>query len=359
MEQIAVLPGDGIGPEVMKEAVKVLSAVQEKFSFQLRPVFADVGGAAIDHYGTALPPETLKLCEASSAILFGSVGGPRWDQLPPEQQPERASLLPLRKHFQLFCNLRPSKIYPFLISASPLKTEIIESGVDLLCVRELTGGIYFGRPRGREGTGPDERAFDTMVYTRREVERIARFAFEAARGRRKKVTSIDKANVLASMVLWREVVTAIGREYADVELEHMYVDNSVMQMMRHPGQFDVLLCPNMFGDIISDQCAMISGSMGLLASASINESRFGLYEPAGGSAPDIAGKNIANPVAQILSAALMLRYSLGRPEAADTVEKAVADALESGLRTADIALKGQKALNTTAMGDAIVRRIRG
>jgi 3-isopropylmalate dehydrogenase len=254
-----------------------------------------VGGAGIDNKGKALPDETIKICEESDAILFGSVGGPRWENLPPEEQPERGALLPLRKHFGLFCNLRPSKVFKALAAASPLRPDIIGDGFDILCVRELTGGIYFGQPKGREGNGPEEKAWDTMVYNRMEIERITRLACEAARKRRGIVTSVDKANVLTTMVLWREVVTATAAEYPDVTLNHIYVDNATMQLVRDPHQFDVLLCGNMFGDIISDECAMLTGSMGLLASASLNADNFGLYEPAGGSAPDIAGKGIANP----------------------------------------------------------------
>jgi 3-isopropylmalate dehydrogenase len=357
MPEIAVLPGDGIGPEVMEQALKVLDAAQEKFSFKLTTTHADVGGIAIDRHGQALPDDTLRLCEASDAILFGSVGGPRWEGLPPAQQPERGALLPLRKHFNLFCNLRPAKVFPALAAASPLRADIVRDGFDILCVRELTGDIYFGQPKGREGSGPDERAFDTMVYTRREIERIARSAFDAARLRNRQVASVDKANVLTTMVLWREVVTETARDYPDVTLSHIYVDNATMQLVKDPHQFDVLLCGNMFGDIISDECAMITGSMGLLPSASISESGFGLYEPAGGSAPDIAGQGIANPIAQILSAAMMLRYSLNLADAADAMETAVAHVLEAGVRTSDIAAGGPS-VSTREMGDAVVRCLR-
>lgn len=357
MFKIAVLPGDGIGPEVMKEALKVLDAVQEAFQIQLAYTPGDVGGIAIDRHGCALPDETLHLCETSDAILFGSVGGPKWENLPPARQPERGALLPLRKHFNLFCNLRPAKVFPALAGASPLHPEIVKEGFDILCVRELTGDIYFGQPKGREGSGPDERAFDTMVYTRREIERIARAAFDAARLRNKRVASVDKANVLTTMVLWREVVTEVAGAYPDVALSHIYVDNATMQLVKDPHQFDVLLCGNMFGDIISDECAMLTGSMGLLPSASLNETGMGLYEPAGGSAPDIAGRGIANPIAQILSAAMMLRYSLKRADAADALESAVARVLEAGVRTPDIAAGGS-AVSTREMGDAVVRCLR-
>lgn len=357
MFKIAVLPGDGIGPEVMDQTLRVLDAAQKKFGFDLTCQMADVGGIAIDRHGRALPDATLSLCEASDAILFGSVGGPKWEGLPPDQQPERGALLPLRKYFNLFCNLRPARVFSALSAASPLRPDIVAGGIDILCVRELTGDIYFGQPKGRDGTGPDERAFDTMVYTRREIERIARSAFDAAMKRKKQVASVDKANVLTTMVLWREVVREVALDYPEVTLTHIYVDNAAMQLVKNPGQFDVMLCGNMFGDIISDECAMITGSMGLLPSASISETGFGLYEPAGGSAPDIAGKGIANPIAQILSAALMLRHSLKLEAAATAVEDAVADILEQGIRTPDIAFDG-KSVTTREMGDAIVQAIK-
>jgi len=357
MKRIAILAGDGIGPEVMQEALKVLNIIQQKYRFELQYESADIGGIAIDNHGSALPEETLELCESCDAVLLGSVGGPRWESLPPEQQPERAALLPLRKHFELFCNLRPARVFKALAGASPLRSEIVKDGFDILCVRELTGGIYFGQPKGREGSGPTEKAFDTMVYTRQEIARIAEMAFKLARLRRNRVTSVDKANVLSAMVLWREVVTEIGNKYKDVELNHLYIDNATMQLVRDPHQFDVLLGGNMFGDILTDECAMLTGSMGLLPSASINEKSFGVFEPAGGSAPDIAGQGIANPVAQILSAAMMLRFSLGFEDAADDIEKAVADVLKTGIHTVDIAIDKNKAVGTAAMGDAIVEKI--
>jgi 3-isopropylmalate dehydrogenase len=357
-KKIAVLAGDGIGPEVMGEALKVLQAVRRRFGFEFDVAEAAVGGGAIDRCGEALPAETLKTCESSDAILFGSVGGPKWESLPPERQPERASLLPLRRHFNLFCNLRPARVFRSLIGASPLRRDIVADGFDILCVRELTGDIYFGRPKGREGQGADERGFDTMAYRRFEIERIARAAFGLARGRRKRVTSVDKANVLATSLFWREVVAAVAAEFGDVELVHMYVDNAAMQLVRKPQQFDVLLCGNLFGDILSDECAMLTGSLGLLPSASINAAQFGLYEPAGGSAPDIAGRGVANPIAQVLSAALMLRISFACEPAAAAIEQAVADVLDAGLRTADIAAPEQSAVGTAAMGDAIAERIR-
>lgn len=357
MKKIAVLAGDGIGPEVMKEAIKVLDRAQKKFSFELSYEYADVGGIAIDNHGEALPGSTLALCEKSDAILFGSVGGPKWESLPPEKQPERGALLPLRKHFDLFCNFRPAKVFKSLTAACPLRPDIIGDGFDILCVRELTSGIYFGTPKGREGKGADERAYDTMGYKRSEIQRIARMAFEAARLRDGRVTSVDKANVLTTMVLWREVVIEIAEEYPDVKLNHIYVDNATMQLVRDPHQFDVMLCGNMFGDIVSDEAAMLTGSMGLLASASLNSDKFGLYEPAGGSAPDIAGKGIANPVAQILSAAMMLRYSFGLDDAAAAIDKAVADTLEQGIITADLTSGNQTAVGTAVMGDAVVKAL--
>ena len=354
--KIAVLPGDGIGPEVMAQAHKVLDAIEKKHGIAFERDEHDVGGIAIDNHGCPLPESTIKACEESDAVLFGSVGGPKWEHLPPNEQPERGALLPLRKHFQLFCNLRPAQIHSGLEAFSPLRADISGRGFDIVVVRELTGGIYFGQPKGREGEGATEKAFDTEVYHRFEIERIAKIAFDSARLRRKKVCSIDKANVLQSSILWREVVEEIAKDYPDVELSHMYIDNATMQLIKDPAQFDVMLCSNIFGDIISDECAMITGSMGMLPSASLNESKFGLYEPAGGSAPDIAGKNIANPVAQILSAALMLRYSLGEETAAQDIETAVSKALSAGELTGDLA-GDNPALSTSEMGDKIAEYV--
>ncbi|MFD3245138.1 3-isopropylmalate dehydrogenase [Rahnella aquatilis] len=354
---IAVLPGDGIGPEVMAQAYKVLDAVRQRFGLKITTSEYDVGGAAIDKHGSPLPEATVAGCEQADAILFGSVGGPKWEHLPPNDQPERGALLPLRKHFKLFSNLRPARLYQGLEEFCPLRADIAAKGFDILCVRELTGGIYFGQPKGREGQGMHEKAFDTEVYYRFEIERIARIAFESARKRRSKVTSIDKANVLQTSIMWREVVNEIAKDYPDVSLSHMYIDNATMQLIKDPSQFDVLLCSNLFGDILSDECAMITGSMGMLPSASMNEQAFGLFEPAGGSAPDIAGKNIANPIAQILSAALLLRYSLGADDAANAIEQAVNKALEAGHRTGDLA-HGQQALGTSEMGDIIARFVK-
>ncbi|MFC0309679.1 3-isopropylmalate dehydrogenase [Gallibacterium trehalosifermentans] len=353
---IAVLAGDGIGPEVMAEALKVLSAVEKKFNFKLNYQHYEVGGAGIDNHGKALPDVTLQGCEAAEAILFGSVGGPKWEHLPAHEQPERGALLPLRKHFALFCNLRPATLYKGLEKFCPLRSDIAAKGFDIVVVRELTGGIYFGQPKGRDGEGSMERAYDTEVYHRYEIERIARIAFEAARKRRKKVTSVDKANVLMSSILWREIVMEVAKEYPDITLEHIYIDNATMQLIKQPEHYDVLLCSNIFGDIISDECAMITGSMGMLPSASMNEKGFGLYEPAGGSAPDIAGKGIANPIAQILSAAMMLRYSFQLEAAAQAIETAVQQVLAEGYRTADLADQSVP-VSTSEMGDLIAARI--
>ncbi|MCK8539649.1 3-isopropylmalate dehydrogenase [Yersinia ruckeri] len=353
---IAVLPGDGIGPEVMVQANKVLDAVRQRFDMRISTSVYDIGGAAIDRQGCPLPTATINGCEQADAILFGSVGGPKWEHLPPAEQPERGALLPLRKHFKLFSNLRPAKLHQGLEDFCPLRSDIAARGFDILCVRELTGGIYFGQPKGRDGQGMYERAFDTEVYHRFEIERIARIAFESAGKRRGKVTSVDKANVLQSSILWREVVTAIAADYPDVASSHMYIDNATMQLIKDPSQFDVMLCSNLFGDILSDECAMITGSMGMLPSASLNEQGFGLYEPAGGSAPDIAGKDIANPIAQILSLALLFRFSLGEDAAADAIEHAVNQALEQGYRTADLVGSGQ-AIGTNKMGDVIASLI--
>ena len=354
---IAVLPGDGIGPEVMAQASKVLEAIRQRFNLRISTSEYDVGGIAIDRHGVPLPDATVKGCEQADAILFGSVGGPKWEHLPPTEQPERGALLPLRKHFQLFSNLRPASLYKGLEDFCPLRRDIADQGFDILVVRELTGGIYFGQPKGREGSGMHERAFDTEVYHRFEIERIARIAFESARKRRSKVTSIDKANVLQSSILWRQIVNEVAQDYPDVELSHMYIDNATMQLIKAPSQFDVMLCSNLFGDILSDECAMITGSMGMLPSASLNEKGFGLFEPAGGSAPDIAGKNIANPVAQILSLALLLRYSLNETGAAEAIEHAINRALAEGYRTGYLAGSGTS-IGTDEMGSTIARFIR-
>ncbi len=356
--QIAVLPGDGIGPEVMAEARRVLAAVEAKFALKFVLTEARVGGIAIDVDGEALPAETLRVCGEAQAILFGSVGGPKWEALPPNRQPERAALLPLRKHFGLFANLRPAVCFPKLTHASPVKEEIIAGGFDVLCVRELTGGLYFGQPKGIHEENGEPVAVDTMVYKKSEIERIAHVAFKAALTRSKRVTSIDKANVLENGVLWRKTVTEIAAQYPGVTLNHLYVDNAAMQLIRNPKGFDVVLAENLFGDILSDEMAMITGSLGMLPSASLGLKetplgRFGLFEPSGGTAPDIAGKGIANPIAQILSAAMMLRYSLGEPAAADAIEQAVRRVIDDGLRTGDIFSEGTRRVGTREMGEAI------
>ncbi len=357
-KKIAILAGDGIGPEIMAEALKVLDIVQKKGGMRFEFREALVGGAAWEKYQRHLPEETVRVCRKSDAILFGAVGGPVQEQLTPKWcGVEVNALLGLRKAFDLYANLRPSKLYPALVFASPLRKDIAEKGFDILVVRELTGGIYFGQPKGRRGAGDDEAAFDTMIYTRREIERIAHVAFKAARRRRRKVTCIDKANVLTTMVFWREVVSEVAKQYPDVVWEPMYVDNASIQLVKNPGQFDVMLCGNMFGDILSDEAAAIAGSLGMLPSASLAEGSFGLYEPGGGSAPDIAGQNIANPIAQILSAAMMLTYSFDLPEAADAIEKAVANVLQAGYRTADIIDEGCVKVGTNEMGDRIAAEL--
>ena len=364
--KIAALAGDGIGPEVMREAIKVLRVTEKKFGFKLEITEAPVGWAGIDAAGKALPDATLTLCKSSDAILFGSVGLPDRDPtIPKEERPERAALLRIRKEFGLFANLRPVKLPKALAHACPLAKERQGGGIDILVVRELTGGMYFGQPKKTEDIGGGNfRAIDTMVYTTPEIERIAHVAFHAAKSRRKKVTSIDKANVLENGILWREVVTRTGKNYPDVALEHMFVDNAAMQLVLKPEQFDVMLCENMFGDILSDEAAALGGSLGMLPSASLGaasgENTFGFYEPAGGTAPDIAGKNLANPIAQILSAALMLRHSFGLNEAAAAIENAVTKAIESGNRTGDIfsaSETGARKTGTREMGDAIAAAV--
>ena len=351
--KIAVLPGDGIGSEIVAEAVKVLNALVPQLILEEAPV----GGAAYDLHGHPLPPATLELAKQADAILFGAVGDWKYDTLARELRPEQA-ILGLRKHLELFANFRPAICYAELTAASSLKAEIV-GGLDILIVRELNGDIYFGQPRGiRTSELPlfkgAREGFDTMHYSEPEVERIARVAFEAARKRSKKVCSVDKANVLETSQLWREVMIRVAKGYPDVELTHMYVDNAAMQLVKAPKAFDVVVTGNLFGDILSDEAAMLTGSIGLLPSASLDKNNKGLYEPSHGSAPDIAGKGIANPLATILSAAMMLRYSLGMPEQADTIEAAVQKVLSQGLRTADIYTAGSTKVSTKQMGDAVV-----
>ena len=354
--KIAVLPGDGIGTEIVAEAVKVLNVLDLKFEMET----ALVGGAAYEAHGHPLPDATLKLAKEADAVLFGAVGDWKYDKLDRPLRPEQA-ILGLRKNLGLFANFRPAICYEQLVDASSLKPELI-AGLDILIIRELTGDIYFGAPRGRrtavDGNFPgSEEAFDTMRYSRPEIERIAHVAFQAAQKRSKRVTSVDKANVLETFQLWKDVVTDIGKQYPDVALDHMYVDNAAMQLVKAPKKFDVVVTGNMFGDILSDEAAMLTGSIGMLPSASLNASNQGLYEPSHGSAPDIAGKGIANPLATILSAAMMLRFSLNQPQAADRIESAVKDVLASGLRTADIHSEGTRKIGTREMGDAVVAAI--
>jgi 3-isopropylmalate dehydrogenase len=356
--KIAVLAGDGIGPEVMAEAVKILRRSAELHAFEVEVTECLVGGAAIDAVGEALPEETLSRCEKNDAILFGSVGGPKWERLPPRQQPERAALLPLRKHFNLFANLRPALCLPELTAASPLRHDIVDGGFEVLCIRELTGGLYFGQPKGTREEAGEKVAVDTMVYKSSEIERIAHLAFQIAQTRRKKLVSVDKANVLENSLLWRAIIKEVAVKYPDVELTHLLVDNAAMQFIRTPKSFDVVVTENLFGDILSDELAMITGSIGMLPSASLGtgqqgDNRFGLYEPSGGSAPDIAGLGIANPIAQILSAAMMLRYSFGMDEVAARIEAAVRKTILQGLRTRDIYSEGTRLVSTGEMGAAI------
>ncbi len=350
---VAVLPGDGIGPEVIGQAVRVIEFLNTRLHANLKLKFAEVGGAAYELFGHPLPPATLELAQQSQAILLGAVGGPQWETLDRHLRPERA-LLGLRSALGLFSNLRPAILYPELVAASTLKPEIV-SGLDIMIVRELTGGIYFGLPRGIEITADGQRrGFNTLVYTENEIRRIAHSAFVVARGRNRRVCSVDKANVLEVSELWREIVTEVGKAYPDVELSHMYVDNAAMQLIRQPKQFDVLVTTNLFGDILSDAASMLTGSIGMLPSASLDEHGKGMYEPVHGSAPDIAGQNKANPLATILSVAMMLRYSLAKPELADKVELGVRRALQNGYRTGDIAQPGESVVSTSAMGDAVV-----
>ena len=351
-KHILILPGDGIGPEIVAEAVKVLDAVRQKFSLDITTDQALVGGAAYDAEGDPLPASTLDKAKAADAILFGSIGGPKWDTIERDKRPERG-LLRLRSSLNLFANLRPAMLFPQLASASSLKPEV-GSGLDILIVRELTGGIYFGQPRGIREENGERIGFNTDVYSESEIRRIGKVAFELARVRGKRLCSVDKANVLEVTELWKEIINDMAKEYADVEVSHMYVDNAAMQLVRAPKQFDVIVTGNLFGDILSDEAAMLTGSIGMLPSASLDENRKGLYEPCHGSAPDIAGQGIANPLATILSLAMLMRYSLDRVDVADAIERAVEQVLEQGLRTADIHTDGCKKVGTAAMGDAVV-----
>ena len=353
--KIAVLPGDGIGPEIVAEAVKVLKVIGEKYAVSFQFTNGLIGGAAYDAVGHPLPEETVELCENSDAILLGAIGGPKWDTLPEHLRLERAALLAIRKKLGLYANIRPAKLDASLIDASSLKREVVE-GVDMVVIRELTGGLYFGDKK-REKTATGEMAVDTLVYTTEEVERIARLAFETAMKREgKKLTSVDKHNVLQSSQLWRDVVTEVAKDYPEIELEHMYVDNCAMQLVRWPKQFDVIVTENMFGDILTDQASMLSGSIGMLPSASIG-GKVGLYEPSHGSAPDIAGQQKANPLATILSAAMMLKYSFNMDQAAKDVEDAVSEVLKGDYRTLDIMEAGKKEATTSQLGDLVVEAL--
>ncbi len=357
IRKIAILPGDGIGPEIVAEAVKVLDCLRRDFALNVELEYGVVGGAGYDAKGHPLPAATLDLANAADAVLLGAVGGPKWDSLARELRPERG-LLGLRSSLGLFSNLRPALMYPQLVDASTLKPEVV-TGLDLMIVRELTGDIYFGKPRGVRTLESGEReGYNTMVYSESEIERIGRSAFDIARKRNRRVCSVDKANVLESMELWREVMIRVSRDYPDVELSHMYVDNAAMQLVRAPKQFDVMVTGNMFGDILSDCAAMLTGSIGMLPSASLDANGKGMYEPIHGSAPDIAGKGVANPLATILSVAMMLRYTLDEGGLAGRVEAAVGKVLDQGLRTADIYSPAMRKVGTAEMGDAVVAALR-
>ena len=354
--KIAILPGDGIGPEIINQAEKLLLCLQQDFGLNMELESAAIGGAGYDAVGHPLPEASLELCQQADAILMGSVGGPQYESLDRDLRPERG-LLGLRASLELFSNLRPAMLYPQLVNASSLKPDIV-SGLDIMIVRELTGGIYFGKPRGiRELDNGEREGFNTLVYAEHEIDRIARSAFDIAMLRNKKLCSVDKANVLEVSELWREVVTRVGNDYPQVELSHLYVDNAAMQLVRAPKQFDVMVTTNMFGDILSDTAAMLTGSIGMLPSASLDSNGKGMYEPIHGSAPDIAGKSIANPLATLLSVAMMLRYSLGEPELASLIDTAVGNVLNQGFRTADIA-EGGNTVSTVEMGDAVVAALR-
>lgn len=357
-KKIAVLPGDGIGQEIVAEAVKVLECLRSDFGLKVEMEGGLVGGTAYDAAGTPLPEDTLKLSKESDAILLGAVGGYQWESLDIAVRPEKG-LLGLRAELELFSNLRPAILYPQLADASTLKADVV-SGLDLMIVRELTGGIYFGQPRGVRTLDSGERqGYNTLVYAEHEIERIGRSAFDIAMKRDKRVTSVDKANVLECTELWREVMERVSKDYPEVELSHMYVDNAAMQLVRAPKQFDVMVTTNMFGDILSDCAAMLTGSIGMLPSASLDANNKGMYEPIHGSAPDIAGQDIANPLATILSVSMMLRYSLDQSEMADRIDQAVNQVLDSGLRTRDIHSAGMQEVSCSAMGDAVVAALRG
>jgi len=353
---ICLLPGDGIGPEIVEQAVKVLKAIGQKFGHEFVLKQALIGGEAIDKTGFPLPEETVEICKESDAVLLGAVGGPKWDNIDKDRRPERG-LLGIRKELGLFANLRPAKLFSELKNASLLRPDIVDKGIDLLVVRELTGGIYFGQPKGEEVRDGKRVAFNTMIYDEDEIRRIARLAFELARKRRNLVTSVDKANVLDVSQLWREVVEEVSKEYPDVTLNHLYVDNAAMQLVRDPAQFDVVVTSNLFGDILSDEAAVITGSLGMLPSASMGEKSPALYEPIHGSAPDIAGQNKANPLATILSVAMMLDYSFNLKEEARAIEQAVQNVLAKGYRTGDLLEEGKQLVSCSEMGDLVCKEI--
>lgn len=349
--KIAILKGDGIGPEIVDEAMKVLDEIGKKFNHKFEYIRGYLGGESIDKYGIPLSDETIQVCRDSDAVLLGAIGGYKWDNIDPQKRPERG-LLAIRKELGVYTNLRPAILFESLKNASPLKEEIVGNGLDIMIVRELTGGLYFGQREYSE-----EKAYDTLSYTREEIKRIAIKAFEIAKLRNGKLTSVDKHNVLDTSKLWRKIVEEVGKNYPEVEISHMYVDNAAMQLIANPKQFDVILTENMFGDILSDEASMLTGSLGMLPSASLGDGKIGLYEPSHGSAPDIAGKDIANPIATILSAAMMLRYSFDLPDEARAIENAVEETLKDGYRTADIYTEGMKKVGTKEMGDRIVERI--
>ena len=348
---VAVLPGDGIGPEVTKEAIKVLDKISEKYEVKFNYNYADIGGVAYYKHGTSLPDKTVKTCESADAILLSAVGDPKLDNLPPDKKVEKVALLGLRKHFDFFANLRPAILYKELSKISPIRSDISQKGFDIMIIRELTSGIYFGEKKLMES-----EAYDIMSYREGEVRRIAKAAFDIAMKRNKKVTCVDKSNVLSSSILFRKFVTEVGKDYPDVELDYLYIDNATMQIIKRPQDFDVIVTTNMFGDILSDEAGCISGSLGMLGSASLNEKGFGMYEPAGGSAPRLAGKNIANPIAQIMSAAMMLKYSFGMDDAYDDITNAVKEVLKDN-RTYDIMEEGKNQVSTSEMGDLISNKI--
>jgi len=353
---LCVMPGDGIGPEIMAQGLKVLTAIGKKYGHEFTTVEALIGGAAIDARGVPLPAETVSACKAADAVLLGAVGGPKWDNIEKSIRPERG-LLGIRKELGLFANLRPARLFPELKSACLLRPDIVDRGVDVMVVRELTGGLYFGEPRGEEMVNGEKVAKNTMIYSESEIRRIAKVGFETARKRKGKLCSVDKANVLDVMQLWREVVVEMGKEYPDVELSHMYVDNAAMQLVRDPSQFDVIVTENMFGDILSDEAAVITGSIGMLPSASLGAGNPGLFEPIHGSAPDIAGQDKANPLATILSVAMMLKYSLNLAEEAAAIEAAVSKVLAEGFRTGDVMEPGKTLTGCEKMGELVLARL--